>query len=559
MNDNRNVCSNNTHFRVSTRERYFLNFCVLMASALMVSIILIQSRRYEIFGTNLMLGWDSPAYVWLAKYVLTKGPIHMIQAWSFPYLYMQLLAFFGYLCGDLVLVERILPLTFCILLIYTNSKIILKISKNVYLAGLTAFLTVFSVNVLRILSDLNRNLMAFSLAFVTFLLVPYLEHERSILNKKYLSFILILFVIASTHLETYFVLTISLFLYGLMGRNWRKFFMLIFASATPIVVLVSMFPAYFFGYINTVVIFHRELTFGDIIPWTGGSWLLLGFLILANYLFVKSRIRNNVLVSLVYSWVFVNLLIVVLIGPFSREFAMRSLYIMPTPLLLALAVLGCKNYLMSWRPKLALSFGKKGYSVKINLNQVLLALILIGVMAGSIFTVIQNAEVFLTPFIPHSRYEKIVKVKEYFDDHNLSMPIVVFGGYPQFGLIPLYRNYIGAEMGEHFAYYGDIPNLFRLLPSQPRVNSTTDPYLSQLERHYLTYYYYELIGNITGPPPPLYYHDLHVTNETLMSYPILIVTPDFYTEEIPYYIKPFYIGDGIYVIPPNSINPSEIT
>lgn len=53
----------------------------------------------------------------------------------------------------------------------------------------------------------------------------------------------------------------------------------------------------------------------------------------------------------------------------------------------------------------------------------------------------------------------------------------------------------------------------------------------------------------------MYYHDSHVTNETLMSYPILIATPDFQTEEILDCVKPFYIGDGIYVIPPHSMNP----
>ena len=545
-------------FSITKREGYFLSFCILMASTLACSIILIQSYRHQIFGTTLMLGWDSPGYVWLARYVLSNGPVQMIQAWSFPYLYVQLLAFLGYLCGDLVLAEKILPVTFCILLIYVNSKIILEISRNVYLAGLTAFLTIFSVNVLRVLSDLNGNLVALSLAFTAFLFVPNLECEKPIWSKKYLSFILILFIIASTHFETYFVLALSFFLYGLMCRNWRRFFRLIFALAIPVAVLVSIFPAYFFGYMNTLVIFYQPLTFGDITLWTGGSWLLLGFWILGSYLTYKSRTRNNVLVSLVYSWSFVNLLIVVLIGPISREFAMRSMYIMPTPLLLALTVFGFKTYLMNWQPKSILSLSKKGHSVKINVNQVLLALIMFVVMAGPIFTAIANAEVFLTPFIPHSSYEKIVKVRQYFDDHNLSKPIVVFGGYPNLGFINLYRNYIGAEIGEHFAYYGDIPNLFRLFPSQPKVNSTTDPYISQLERYYLISYYYELIGNLTGPPPPMYYHDSHVTNETLMSYPILIVTPDFYTEEIPDYVKPFYIGDGIYVIPPNSMNPSEI-
>jgi len=505
-----------------------------------------------------MLGWDSPGYVWLARYVLSNGPVQMIQAWSFPYLYVQLLAFLGYLCGDLVLVEKILPVTFCILLIYVNSKIILEISRNVYLAGLTAFLTIFSVNVLRVLSDLNGNLVALSLAFTAFLFVPNLECEKPIWSKKYLSFILILFIIASTHFETYFVLALSFFLYGLMCRNWRKFFRLVLALAIPVVALLSLFPAYFFGYTKTLVIFYQPLTLGDITLWSGGSWLLLGFWILGSYLIFKSRMRNDVLVSLVYSWSFVNLLIVVLVGPIIREFAMRSLYILPTPLLLALGVFGFKTYLVNWQSKSISSISKKGQSIKIKVNQVLLALLVFVVIAGSIFTVNANVEVFLTPFILHSSCEKIVEVKEYFDTHNLSKPIVIFGGYPNVGLIASYRNYIGAEIGEHFAYYGDIPNLFHLLPSQPRVNSTTDPYVSQLERYYLTSYYYELIGNLTGPPPPTYYHDSHVTNETLMSYPILIVTPDFYTEEIPDYIKPFYTNDGIYIIPPNSINPSEI-
>lgn len=557
MNKHGNDCSNSSH-SVGRFERYFLSFCILMACALMCSIILVQSYRHEIFGTTLMLGWDSPGYVWLARYVLSEGPVQMIQAWSFPYLYVQLLAFLGYACGDLVLVERILPVTFFILLIYVNSSIILKISKSVYLAGLTAFLTVFSINVLRLFSDLNGNFMALSLAFTTFLFVPNLEHEKPILNKKYLSLILILFIIACTHFETYFILALSFFLCGLMCRNWQRFFRLMLALAVPVAVLVSIFPAYFFGYTKTLVLFYQPLTFGDITLWSGGSWLFLGFWILGSYLVYKSRMRNNVLVSLVYSWSFVNLLIVVLVGSIVPEFATRSLYILPTPLLLALAVFGFKTYLVNWQPKSISALSKKGHSVKINVNQVLLALLMLVVIAGSIFTAIANARVFLTPFIPHSTYGKIVEVKEYFDDHNLSKPIVVFGGYPNVGLITLYRNYIGAEIGEHFAYYGDIPNLFRLLPSQPRVNSTTDPYISQLERYYLTSYYYELIGNLTGPPPPVYYHDSHVTNETLMSYPILIVTPDFYTEEIPDYIKPFYIGDGIYVIPPNSINPSEI-
>jgi hypothetical protein len=94
--------------------------------------------------------------------------------------------------------------------------------------------------------------------------------------------------------------------------------------------------------------------------------------------------------------------------------------------------------------------------------------------------------VFLAPLYRILAMKNEVEVKEYFDAHGWSKPIVIFDSCPNVGLIALCQNYIGAEIGEHFAYYGDIPNLFRWLQSQPRVNSTTDPYISQLKRYCLT-------------------------------------------------------------------------
>jgi len=59
----------------------------------------------------------------------------------------------------------------------------------------------------------------------------------------------------------------------------------------------------------------------------------------------------------------------------------------------------------------------------------------------------------------------------------------------------------------------------------------------------------------------MYVHDSHIKSvEELMSHPIILIAPEFYNEEIPYYLKPFHRGEGIYIIPVNSsINPSEIT
>jgi hypothetical protein len=515
--------------------------------------VALQYYRYNIFGTRLLLGWDSPAYMWMAKQVIAKGPMIMIQGWSYPHLYVQLLAFLGYLSGDVVIVERILPLVFCTLLIGANSAIVFKIGKNVHIAGLAAFLTVASVNVLRLLADLHRNLMALPMSMIALMLVPSLDDKESFLNKRYLSFILILFVIAGTQFETYFVLSVCLVLYGLLTRKIKKLLMFTFACAVPVAILLSLFPTYFFGYMSTIFVFPmRELTFDQIFLWSGGSWILLGFLILATYFFYNSSLRKDELAKLVFSWCFVIILIVVLIGlritPFPSDFAIRALLDMPISVLLALAISACNEFIKRSHFKIASS--PKKYSIRVAFRPLLLSILVFSLTATSIFVAFQHYNEFLNPYIPRSSYEKILETKAFLAKNDLSNPVFVFYGCPAYWFVGIYRNYVGAELGEHFAYYGEIENLFRFIRSEPE---SSDPSISEMENYYSTFFYNELFGNWSGPPPPMYVHDSHITDVTeLMSHPIVIVTPEFYNQEIPYCIKQFHVGDGIYIIPPNS-------
>jgi hypothetical protein len=466
-----------------------------------------------------------------------------------------------------VLIEKTIPLFFGILLIYTNSKIILNISQNVYLAGVTSFLTVFSVNVLRVLSDLHRNFMALSLSFVAFLWFANLRQAQThqpFLTKKHLLFILLLLIIASTHFETYFVLAAALFIFELTRRDVKALFKTSLMLAVPVIVLLAIFPDYFFGYLNTVVIFHQNLVLEDLILWIGGSWPLLLFIFLGIPLFLGSQFRQNILAVLTYSWFLVILAIVLLIGPVNREFALRSLYITPTPLLFSLTLIGAKIHLTHlWKrlyPKLGWNSKKTWYATRLPLHYLILTLLIMGVLAGSYLTISEKVDVFLTPFVPKFDHDKIVKAAESLRQDGYVLPIVVFGGHPRdIGLVQLYRNYISVETGEHFGYYGDLLNLFHLVPSQPRIDPSNAPYHSQLEAYYLTLYFDELIGNLTEPIPPMYTHDSYVTNDTLWSFPLLIITPTFYTQEIPDYLTSFHIGEGIYVIPPYSLDPSQIT
>jgi hypothetical protein len=65
--------------KTSGRHRFVIYY-VAIASALLILIVLLQSLKYGLFGTTLWLGWDSPAYVCAATYIIVKGPISMINA-----------------------------------------------------------------------------------------------------------------------------------------------------------------------------------------------------------------------------------------------------------------------------------------------------------------------------------------------------------------------------------------------------------------------------------------------------------------------------------------------
>jgi len=544
-----------TSFTKTRTERRFFTGYVIAGSALMILIVLVQSFRYKLFGTTLLLGWDSPSYVWTAKDVIAKGPINMINTWGFPYFYSLLLAFFGYLAGDVAIVERILPIFFAVVLIWANSEIVFTITKSVHAAGLAAILSAISINVLRLVSDLHRNLMALSLSMIAFLLIPNIEEQKSFINRWYLSLILLLFIVAITQIETYFILSLSLVLYGIFSKNLKKLSMFILACAIPAAIIVPLSSKYFFGYFGGFVYVEQPLSVSVALLWSGGSWIMLGFIIVGSFLFFESKLRNKKLVSPIFSLCLVLLALISLIGAgivhLPPDFAYRSMIILPIPVLLAFAAQGC-NYFINHHERTKMSLpAQKKRSIKAIFRRTLPLLIAFFLIGSSVFLTVQYVDGFLTPYIPRSGYDKIMGTEQFLAGKYTSDPIFVFRGDPPVWYVSLYRNYLGAEIGKHFAYYGDVERLFQFERSEPEINY--DPFLYQLQEYYISFYFDEMLGNFTGQPSPMYVHDSYITNVTeLMSHPIVIITPEFYNDKIPYCIKPYYIGDGIYIIPPNS-------
>jgi hypothetical protein len=547
--------------RFVRNNRFCIGY-VALSSFLLVLIVVLQSYRHNIFGTRLLLGWDSSGYVWEAQDLIRYGPVYMMIQWNFPQLYLHLLAFLGYVSGNAIMAERALPLLFGFLLIYADYQVTLKITNNVHFAGLAAVLTVFSLNFLRLLADLHRNLMALSLAMISFLLVYNLENKGAFLNRKYLVLIVLLSVISGTHFETFFVLFLALVLYGFLTKNWKNIVMLTLACMIPVAILILFFPGYFFGYASAVFFSTRVMTLNDFALWTGGSWILSGFFIIAAFcLFRRSIQQRDKLVLLLLSYFLVIASLIVLVvstHALPVDFAIRVMLLLPIPILSALAVQTLARSFDNVSIDLKAFSAKTKHMFKISLRRLLLLVLVPILIASSVIASFQYIDVFLIPYVPLSGYGKLLTASEFLRNNGFSQPVVVYYGYPAIWHTNLYRNYLGDELGEHFSYYGSIENLFHLIPSEPILKG--DPSLMETERYFSTLYYNELVGNWSGLIPTTYSHRSYITSvEILMSHPILIITPEFYNDEVPYYIRPFHIGEGIYIIPPNSLlNTGEV-
>jgi hypothetical protein len=247
-----------------------------------------------------------------------------------------------------------------------------------------------------------------------------------------------------------------------------------------------------------------------------------------------------------------------LIHVLPAEFALRILLILPIPVILSLSLPACNDFVKRLHLEHFVLSARSKYLARVNAQRLLLFFAVFGLAASSAIAVNQRDDEFLTQYVPHSGYEKIQVIIDFLAEHRFSKPVVVFYSEPGFWFSHLYRSYIGMEIGEHFAYYGNIKDLFHLTISEPKI--TYDPYLTGIERYYSVLYLTEFFGNWSGPSPPMYVHESHITSlEDLMLHPIVIVAPDFYNDKIPYSLKPFYVGDGIYVIPPHSsINFTEV-
>lgn len=159
------------------------------ASIILITIVTGAYLVSGIMNTGIMLGgWDTPFYAWDARIVIQYGPWYLMQLQSYTNLYTELVAFFGFIFGSVVLAQKILPVILGMLSILLFMAISYKISNNVTVAGLAAILTPLTVGTLHLVSEYHRNHMAYVLSISTFLLLA--KPGGTIGKSRYLLFLL---------------------------------------------------------------------------------------------------------------------------------------------------------------------------------------------------------------------------------------------------------------------------------------------------------------------------------------------------------------------------------
>lgn len=497
------------------------------------------------------------------------GPINAAQAWHYPDFYSQFLALFGALLNNLVFSERMLPFLFFALLIYANAKITLLITSNVHLAGLSALLSALSMNYLRIFSDLNRNLMALSLSFICLILIANFILNRA--NDKryfkclsiYLLLTLLLFVIAGTQIESFFILSLTISLAGLLLLSFKKFVLLTVLWVIPFSILFLLFPTFFYGYAGVAAVAaQNQITLDSIIQWLGGSTGLFIFVILSIALILLTVIKQrNALSTLVLSWTIVSLTITIAVVfhilPFAPDFAIRPLMLIPIPILFSITLSQISVFLKTnstfpnLRKRIKQPPFTKAITTQLSVNKILGILSAVIIMA-TIFSTAHYIDNFLTPYLPSSTCHSLTEASNLLNSNNFSCPVILFHGSQSIWFADLTRFYFQALSGENFAYYGQMDNLLTLTLTNQ--SSDLDPTLAKLEAHWSNMYYNELIGNLTGPVSEVYTHKSNITTvQSLLTHPILIISPDLYDGDLPFFVARYYVGNGIYLIPPNSL------
>jgi hypothetical protein len=310
----------------------------LLSFGVMIVVTLVQYVRY---GTERFLGWDTPFYVYQTVVIDQLGLGPALQSWHYPHLYVVILWAMGKAVGNVALTERILPFFWLFLLLAAYQNIALGLTKSRFQANFAVILAGISFNTVRILADLNRQLMALSLGLVILILLA--RQRGSVFGMKKSNLLLhgLILAVAATQVETYLVLSLAIVLSAALTRKVRSVLEALAFVSLPVLLLSPLLISLLQAYPAGIGFPQQELQVDPsaLFLFTAGSAITFPLAVMGAWRLLRSMAPERRLETMVGAWLLSLLASFAILATRIVELpAMRALYIMPVPILLVLGL-----------------------------------------------------------------------------------------------------------------------------------------------------------------------------------------------------------------------------
>lgn len=443
-------------------------YATLYVGVIFLSILLL-SKPYWYGRTP--VGWDTPFYVGLTKLILSKGIQELITETSYFHFYSLLSALVvGSGIIDAVSLEIILPLILGVLSVVLFGYLAWKWYQDIELSLFALLLASTSFTVIRVVTDLHRNLLALVFLLAVFSFLPDFVQGKSMWNRMVVFGLLFLMVI--THVETY---VFSLFVF----LTFLAVLLFVRKSLTPKQAVLNFFlyisPAFlmFFLLLPMVSVLWTNLQPKPLIIrvslntilenlFAANIILVIIFLVLLKiqefkhtvFTFLR-REEHRTVNTLLFCWTFLTVFALLL--PLLRIPVPPLRVLLISPVIIWIAV--CLASLIRVIKKSKRSIYKSIHGLYKPLIVVTASIIVVNVMFANYFV-----DSYMRPFIANSTLERLRTLEE----HNFqSKPIVVFyfrAGEDTGYLLKLYELWVNAFIGDHLTYFGKLNFMMAKIP-----------------------------------------------------------------------------------------------
>ena len=521
---------------------------LLLAFAATLSVLLywhlLMDARLE-FGAGRILGWDTLVYAYSAQETRIRGVSWLLQVWGHPNLYVIALAGTSVLIGDVVELSNVVPIALIALLSFASGYLARRMG-GLGAAFLAAALTATSFATFRLFVDLHRALLAFALVTVLLALGSFGSLTKLKLGLRGVFALVLLFFVAFSEFEIYLAFVATTVLMSALTRKKGRWHLPILWSLIP-GLLFALTPSanitFSFLVAANPSISLQPLPLDHAFLYLSVIASLPLAVIGMLALFRTRKSGANQYSTALLSWVVTILLVLVVYSVIlGRVSAFRPLLLLHIPVLAAIGLERITRFLFEAGRKARQIFPESRFmniGPQDQTHQVGFVLLAASLVLLSGIQLKENANTFLEPVVAEDLYKRLVESSHFVDRNEWGAPIYLVLNQSHIPSLTAIRYQLSVLNGPTYLYFGDMNFLPWALPPQRIDPSLTENFPLLLT---LCFEYRQMRKALE--PGPL----------GTLAHPIVILQPELFPRSLPSQFQRYNVGDGLYVIPPNSLS-----